>query len=79
MFRLSLSVKWLAVQTASEMTYIYTVSIGALNSTPANQPVKIGGLATICGPVPPSVEPPLIRLLDGTIYTRASVYSQALQ
>jgi len=33
---LSVSVKWLAVKTASEMTYI--VSSGALNSTPANQP-----------------------------------------
>jgi len=31
---LSVSVKWLAVKTASEMTY--TVSSGALNSTPTN-------------------------------------------
>jgi len=31
------SVKWLAVKTASEMTY--TVSSGALNSTPTNQPM----------------------------------------
>jgi len=36
LFCLSVSVKWLAVKTASEMTYI--VSIGALNSTPTNQP-----------------------------------------
>jgi len=34
MFCLSVSVKWLAVKTASEMTYI--VSSGALNSTPTN-------------------------------------------
>jgi len=33
-FCLSVSVKWLAVKTASEMTYI--VSSGALNSTPTN-------------------------------------------
>ena len=33
---LSVSVKWLAVKTASEMTY--TVSSGALNSTPTNHP-----------------------------------------
>ena len=32
------SVKWLAVKTASEMTYI--VSSGALNSTPTNQPTN---------------------------------------
>jgi len=32
----SVSVKWLAVKTASEMTYI--VSSGALNSTPTIQP-----------------------------------------
>ena len=32
LFCLSVSVKWLAVKTASEMTY--TVSSGALNSTP---------------------------------------------
>ena len=32
LFCLSVSVKWLAVKTASEMTYI--VSSGALNSTP---------------------------------------------
>jgi len=36
LFCLSVSVKWLAVRTASEMTYI--VSSGALNSTPTNQP-----------------------------------------
>jgi len=35
LFCLSVSVKWLAVKTASEMTY--TVSSGALNSTPNNQ------------------------------------------
>ena len=35
LFCLSVSVKWLAVKTASEMTY--TVSSGALNSTPTNQ------------------------------------------
>ena len=35
LFCLSVSVKWLAVKTASEMTY--TVSGGALNSTPTNQ------------------------------------------
>jgi len=35
---LSVSVKWLAVKTASEMTYI--VSSGALNSTPTNQSKK---------------------------------------
>ena len=34
LFCLSVSVKWLAVKTASEMTY--TVSSGALNSTPTN-------------------------------------------
>jgi len=34
LFCLSVSVKWLAVNTASEMTYI--VSSGALNSTPTN-------------------------------------------
>ena len=33
-FCLSVSVEWLAVKTASEMTYI--VSSGALNSTPTN-------------------------------------------
>ena len=33
LFCLSVSVKWLAVKTASEMTY--TVSSGALNSTPS--------------------------------------------
>ena len=38
-FCLPLSVKWLAVKTASEMTY--TVSSGALNSTPTNQPSHI--------------------------------------
>ena len=32
--RVCVSVKWLAVKTASEMTYI--VSSGALNSSPAN-------------------------------------------
>ena len=36
LFCLSVSIKWLAVKTASEMTY--TVSSGALNSTPTNQP-----------------------------------------
>ena len=36
LFCLSVSVKCLAVKTASEMTYI--VSSGALNSTPTNQP-----------------------------------------
>ena len=36
LFCSSVSVKWLAVKTASEMTY--TVSSGALNSTPTNQP-----------------------------------------
>ena len=35
LFCLSVSVKWLAVITASEMAYI--VSSGALNSTPTNQ------------------------------------------
>ena len=35
LFCLSVSVKWLAVKTASEMTYI--VLSGALNSTPTNQ------------------------------------------
>ena len=35
LFCLSVSVKWLAVKTASEMTY--TVSSGALNYTPTNQ------------------------------------------
>ena len=35
LFCLSVLVKWLAVKTASEMTYI--VSSGALNSTPTNQ------------------------------------------
>ena len=35
LFCLSVSVKWLAVKTASEMTY--TVSSGALNSTPSIQ------------------------------------------
>jgi len=35
-FCLSVSVKWLAVKTASEMTY--TMSSGALNSTPSIQP-----------------------------------------
>ena len=35
LFCLSVSVKWLAVKTASEMTYI--VSSGVLNSTPTNQ------------------------------------------
>ena len=35
-FCLSVSVKWLAVKTASKMTYI--VSSVALNSTPTNQP-----------------------------------------
>jgi len=35
LFCLSVSVKWLAVKTASEMTYI--VSSGALNSTPTNE------------------------------------------
>ena len=34
LFCLSVSVKWLAVKTASEMTYI--MSSGALNSTPTN-------------------------------------------
>jgi len=34
LFCLSISVKWLAVKTASEMAYI--VSSGALNSTPTN-------------------------------------------
>jgi len=37
---LSVSVKWLAVKTASEMTYI--VSSGALNSTPTNHSLKRG-------------------------------------
>ena len=36
LFCLSVSVKWLAVKTTSEMTYI--VSSGALNFTPTNQP-----------------------------------------
>ena len=36
LFCLSLSVKWLAVKTASEITY--TVSSGALNSTPSIHP-----------------------------------------
>jgi len=35
LFCLSVSVKWLAVKTASEITYI--MSSGALNSTPTNQ------------------------------------------
>jgi len=38
---LSVSVKWLAVKTASEITYI--LSSGALNSTPTNQ----GGIFNI--------------------------------
>ena len=38
LYCLSVSVKWLAVKTASEMTY--TVSSGALNSTPTNQPSR---------------------------------------
>jgi len=39
LFCLSVSVKWLAVKTASEMTYI--VSSGALNSTPTNQRIDL--------------------------------------
>ena len=42
------SVKWLAVKTASEMTYI--VSSGALNSTPTNQQH-----VTVCDLPSPSV------------------------
>ena len=38
LFCLSVSVKWLAVKTASEMTY--TVSSGALNSTPTPAPAS---------------------------------------
>ena len=38
LFCSSVSVKWLAVKTASEMTYI--VSSGALNATPTNQPTS---------------------------------------
>ena len=41
LFCLSVSVKRLAVKTASEMTYI--VSSGALNSTPTNQPRSAAG------------------------------------
>ena len=36
---MSVSVNWLAVKTASEMTYI--VSSGALNSTPTPTPVVV--------------------------------------
>ena len=39
LFCLSVSVKWLAVKTASKMTYI--VSSGVLNSTPTNQSLGI--------------------------------------
>ena len=39
LFCLSVSVKWLAVKTASEMTLI--VSGGALNSTPIPTPVVV--------------------------------------
>jgi len=42
---LSVSVKWLAVKTASEMTYI--VSSGALNSTPTNQPTPLQGSSAV--------------------------------
>jgi len=43
LFCLSVSVKWLAVKIASEMTYRPIVSSGALNSTPTNQaPVLCG-------------------------------------
>jgi len=38
LFCLSVSVKWLAMKTASEMTYI--VSSGVLKSTPTNQPTN---------------------------------------
>ena len=44
LFCLSVSVKWLAVKTASEMTY--TVSSGALNSSPTNQPTGLP--STVC-------------------------------
>ena len=44
LFCLSVSVKWLAVKTASEMTYI--VSGGALNSTPTNQASHTGWPST---------------------------------
>jgi len=50
LFCLSVSVKWLAMKTASEMTYI--VSSGALNSTPTNQPcykhVRLSVSLSIC-------------------------------
>jgi len=42
LFCLSVSVKWLAVKTASEMTY--TVSSGALNSAPTPTPTYLVGL-----------------------------------
>jgi len=41
LFCFSVSVKWLAVKTASEMTYKLTVSSGVLNSTPTNQHVEL--------------------------------------
>ena len=42
LFCLSVSVKWLAVKTASEMTYI--VSSGALNSTPTKSGSRVHDL-----------------------------------
>ena len=53
LFCLSVSVKWLAVKTASEMTYI--VSSGALNSTPTNQNPSCGQETLCFPPVRPSV------------------------
>jgi len=46
LFCLSVSVKWLAVKTVSEMTY--TVSSGALNSTPSIHP-SIHPWVSACG------------------------------
>jgi len=45
MFCLPVPVKWLAVKTASEMTYI--VSSGALNSTPSIHIGRISALQSL--------------------------------
>ena len=53
LFCLSVSVKWLAVKTASEMTYI--VSSGSLNSTPTN----FNSISAANTYVAPSVQQPM--------------------
>ena len=81
LFCLSVSVKWLAVKTASEMTY--TVSSGALNSTPTNHELwtRISGrqlrhsILRSTRLLPPG---PILRNFSGCTISKVHVWCNAL-